>query len=200
MEAALESLQENGSPNIVTLSNAVTYARLVQIVGSRLLPGFPGAGGDIKDGVLSARFGSNTLFGEIDGSRTVRVAQLAEVFTAAKLRYKIPASIADFHRTHAAFIAPTRHFYTESGIVGLQVARSSRLLSKVASEIKGNLRSLKALTPVSMGLVAKLPKWVIVLVFKLMLAIPFTQDVLLGNHAQSAYAEMILLNKELMSR
>ncbi|MNN23518.1 hypothetical protein D3C81_1369200 [compost metagenome] len=47
------------------------YEHWLKIVGDRLLPGFPGAGGDIKEDVLYAQFGSEkhqeTTFGEING-------------------------------------------------------------------------------------------------------------------------------------
>lgn len=45
-----------------------------------MLPGFPGAGGDIKEQVLYAQFGSEkhqgTIFGEISGQETDRVKSL----------------------------------------------------------------------------------------------------------------------------
>jgi hypothetical protein len=45
------------------------YDRWLEIIGDRLLPGFPGAGGDMKDGILYTQFGSEkhqgTIFGEI---------------------------------------------------------------------------------------------------------------------------------------
>jgi 2-dehydropantoate 2-reductase len=200
MESALESLRENQSRTLVTLSNAVTYDRFTAISGSRLLPGFPGAGGDIKDGVLFADFAGKTYFGEIDGSRSDRVRELAGVFERANLPHEIADDMIAFHRTHAAFIAPTRHFYADGKVLDAKTARGFATLGKLADEIKRNMASLDILTPASMNVVAKLPKWVIVGIFKIMLALPFTQDVLLGNHAQGTVAEVALLHEDLRRR
>jgi 2-dehydropantoate 2-reductase len=197
MESALMSLRENQSPIIVTLSNAVTYDRFIALIGSRLLPGFPGAGGDIKDGTLFARFVSKTIFGEIDGSRSKRVRELASVLETAGLPFEISDNITAFHRSHAAVTASHRHFYTNESIVDIQTARSSRLLKLVATEIKSNLGALDVITPASTKIFLKLPKWLIVSVYKAMLALPLTRDALLGSHALGARAETVMLSEEL---
>ncbi|MDR0426022.1 MAG: ketopantoate reductase family protein, partial [Clostridiales bacterium] len=67
--------------------NTVGYGDWIEIVGDRLIPGFPGAGGDMKDGVVSGQFGKKlqgTIFGEIDGTHTDRIEQLARLFGAAR--------------------------------------------------------------------------------------------------------------------
>ncbi|WP_228409490.1 ketopantoate reductase family protein [Radiobacillus deserti] len=46
-ESALTALKDNQSKTIVTLINTIGYDTWLEIVGDRLLPGFPGAGGDI---------------------------------------------------------------------------------------------------------------------------------------------------------
>ncbi|MFC0331426.1 hypothetical protein ACFOLF_23680 [Paenibacillus sepulcri] len=82
----------------------------------RLLPGFPGAGGDIKEDVLYAQFGSKThqgtFFGEINGQTTERVKELAKIFETADLHYEIQKDIQAFHVSHAALAAVNKHFYT----------------------------------------------------------------------------------------
>ncbi|MFD1452671.1 ketopantoate reductase family protein [Oceanobacillus sojae] len=56
-EAALLTLKDNKSKNIVTMMNNSAGLSLWQsILGDKLLPAFPGVGGQIKDGVLYARF------------------------------------------------------------------------------------------------------------------------------------------------
>ncbi|AET59608.1 ketopantoate reductase [Paenibacillus terrae HPL-003] len=83
-ESALSALKHNRSKTIVTLTNTIGYDSWLEIVGDRLLPGFPGAGGDIKEDVLYAQFGSEkhqgTIFGEINGLTTERVKELAQIF------------------------------------------------------------------------------------------------------------------------
>jgi len=56
-ESALLALKSNKSRNIVTMANnSAGFSAWPDIVGDRLLPTFPGAGGQIKDGILYARF------------------------------------------------------------------------------------------------------------------------------------------------
>jgi len=75
-ESALYAIKNNNSKTIITFTNTMGYDRWLEIVGDRLLPGFPGAGGDMKDGILYAQFGSEkhqgTIFGEINGQITER--------------------------------------------------------------------------------------------------------------------------------
>lgn len=71
-ESALLALKDNQSKNIVTMiSNPIGFSSWLDIVGDRLLPAFPGVGGQIKDGILYARFPPKilvaTTFGEISG-------------------------------------------------------------------------------------------------------------------------------------
>lgn len=105
-ESALTALKHNQSKAIVTLTNTVGYDRWLDIVGDRLLPGFPGAGGDIKEDVLYAQFGSEkhqgTIFGEINGQITERVKELAQILESVNLHYEIQPDIQAFHISHAA--------------------------------------------------------------------------------------------------
>ncbi|WP_260866719.1 ketopantoate reductase family protein [Paenibacillus sp. Y412MC10] len=69
-ESALLALKDNQSKNIVTMtSNSIGFSSWLDIVGDRLLPAFPGFGGQMKDGVLHARFLPKiiaaTAFGEV---------------------------------------------------------------------------------------------------------------------------------------
>lgn len=89
-ESALLTLKDNQSKNIVTMTNnSIGFSSWLDIVGDRLLPAFPGFGGQIKDGVLHARFLPKiivaTVFGEINGVVTERIENLARLFKAAKL-------------------------------------------------------------------------------------------------------------------
>lgn len=201
-ESALEAIRNNQSKTVVTLTNTVGYDSWLAIVGDRLLPGFPGAGGDIKDGILNAKFGSKnvqrTVFGEISGEKTDRVMRLAQLLEAANLPYEIPDNIQAFHVSHAATAISMKHFYTADGIVDLRTAKSKRVLRGVAMDMKRNTRMVEQagipLTPAKMKIIGKLPTWLIVLMFRIMLNIRFTRDVLLGNHALAARPEVMMLD------
>ncbi len=202
-ETALSAIKNNHSKTIITLTNTMGYDRWLEIVGDRLLPGFPGAGGDMKDGILYAQFGSEkhqgTIFGEINGQITERVKELAQIFEASNLHYEIQENIKAFHISHTASAIVIKHFYTNTGVMDVETAKSESTLLKIAKELKQNLHLVaKAGIPVipletkSMG---ELSENDIIAMYRQMLSNDFTIDVLLGNHAVSAKAEILLLDE-----
>ena len=170
-------------------------------VGERLIPGFPGAGSDLKDGVLFAQFGSRTAFGEIGNGKTERIDELARVFDEANLPYMIPSDIRAFHVSHAAICAANHHFCTADGLVDVKAAKSSRLILSMVLEMKQNIRSIaQAGVPIADPMaraVGKMPAWVTVLLFRAVLSTKFGTDVMLGNHALSSMPEAMQLNEDL---
>ncbi|EKQ54739.1 MULTISPECIES: 2-dehydropantoate 2-reductase N-terminal domain-containing protein [unclassified Clostridium] len=202
-ESALSAIKNNHSKTIITLTNTMGYDRWLEIVGDRLLPGFPGAGGDIKDGILYAQFGSEkhqgTIFGEINGEITERVTELAQIFEASNLHYEIQKNIKAFHVSHTATAIVIKHFYTNTGMMDIETAKNENTLLKIATELKQNIHLVaKAGIPVippetkSMG---ELSADDIITMYRQMLSNDFTIDVLLGNHAISAKAEILLLDE-----
>ena len=202
-ESALFAIRNNNSKTIITLTNTMGYDRWLEIIGERLLPGFPGAGGDIKDGILYAQFGSEkhqgTIFGEINGQITERVKELAKIFEASNLHYEIQENIQAFHISHTATAIVIKHFYTNTGMMDIETAKSESTLLKIATELKENIHMVtQAGIPVippetkSMGEVSEKD---IIAMYRKMLSNNFTIDVLLGNHAISAKAEIMLLDE-----
>lgn len=203
-ESALTAIQNNRSKTIVTLTNTIGYDNWLKIVGERLLPGFPGAGGDMKEGVLYAQFGSNkhqgTIFGEINGQVTERVKNLAKIFETVDLPYEIQENILAFHISHAAMAVVNKHFYTEDGVVDVETAKSDRILSKIAADIKQNIKLVELagipVTPPETKAFGELPDTDIVSRYRQMLSNDFIIDVKLGNHVINQKAEILLLDEE----
>ncbi|NHN34531.1 ketopantoate reductase family protein [Paenibacillus agricola] len=198
-ESALSAIKNNQSKTIITLTNTIGYDPWLEIVGDRLLPGFPGAGGDIKEGVLYAQFGSKTFFGEINGQTTERVKGLAKIFETADLHYEIQNDIQAFHVSHAALAAVNKHFYTNHGMVDIETARSESILSKVAADIKKNIRLVEqagiTVIPPETKSMGELPEKDIISRYRQMLSNDFIIDVKLGNRAVSKKAEILLLDE-----
>ncbi|MHB8061732.1 MAG: hypothetical protein ACYDG2_03715 [Ruminiclostridium sp.] len=92
---------------------------------------------------------------------------------------------------------------TDSGIVDLKTAKSSAVLGCLAKDIKENFAILKnkqiLVTPANTKILAKLPNWMIVFAFRLMLTFPFTRDVLFGDHALRAKEEPLQLHQAFRS-
>ncbi len=208
VESALVALRDNRSKNIVTMTNiSVGYDSWLNIVGDRLLPGFPSAGGDIKDGILHARFGPKfiqaTIFGEINGKVTNRVKGLAEIFSFANLPYTIPIDISAFQITHAAMVVGmNKAFFTDNGIMDQAAARKIETLRNMVMMTKKYIRLLEKkgipITPPKMKLILKCPDWLIISVFRKLMGTKFMTDTLLGEHAVSAKNEILLLDKDFL--
>lgn len=202
-ESALSAIKNNQSRTIVTLTNTIGYDTWLEIVGDRLLPGFPGAGGDIKGDVLYAQFGSakhqGTIFGETNGIRSDRVKELAKIFESVDLHYEIQEDIQAFHVSHAALAIVNKHFYTNDGMVDLETARSESTLSKIAADLKQNLRLVaQAEIPVIPPETKVMEEWSdsdMISWYRQMLSDDFILDVKLGNHAVSQKAEIMLLDQ-----
>lgn len=202
-ESALTVIKNNQSKSIVTLTNTIGYDSWLEIVGDRLLPGFPGAGGDIKEDVLYAQFGSEkhlgTIFGEINGMTTERVKELAQIFESVDLHYEIQKDIQAFHISHTALAIVNKHFYTNDGMVDLESARSVSTLSKIAADIKQNINLIEQagipVIPPETKALGELPENDIISHYHQMLSNDFIIDVKLGNHAVSQKAEIMLLDE-----
>lgn len=202
-EAALYAIRNNYSKNIITLTNTVGYDRWLEIVGDRLIPGFPGAGGDMKDSILYAQFGSEkhqgTIFGEINGQITKRVKELAQIFEASNLHYEIQENITAFHISHTATAIVIKHFYTNTGMMDIETAKSESTLLKIAAELKQNIAMVAqgriSVIPPETKSMGEMSKEDIMDMYRKMLSNDFTIDVLLGNHAVSAKEEIMLLDE-----
>lgn len=202
-ESALTAIKNNKSKNIITLTNTMGYDKWLEIVGDRLLPGFPGAGGDIKDGVLYAQFGSEkhqgTIFGEINGQISERVRELAQILEEAGLHYIIQEDIKAFHISHVATAIVIKHFYTDEGMMDVETARSESTLRKVAVELKENISLVEKsgipVIPQETKAMGDMSEEDIISMYRKMLSNDFTIDVILGNHAVTAKTEIMLLDE-----
>jgi len=177
------------------------YDHWLEIAGDRLLPGFPGAGGDIKEDVLHAQFGSDkhqgTIFGERDGRVSERIKDLAKIFEAVDLQYEIQKNMLAFHISHTALAIVNKHFYTEDGMVDVETARSESILCKIAADIKENIQLVKRagipVIPPETKAMGELSENDIISRYRQMLSNDFIIDVKLGSHANSQKAEIMLL-------
>ncbi|MEK3964853.1 MULTISPECIES: ketopantoate reductase family protein [Paenibacillus] len=207
-EAALLALKDNQSKNIVTMiSNSIGFSSWLDIVGDRLLPAFPGFGGQIKDGVLHARFLPKfiaaTAFGEINGVATERIENLAKLFKTAKLPYVIKKDMQAYLITHSVSdIAMLSFLHSENKIIDKKTARTRKTARKITVTLKAYLREIQKagvlIDPPILKMVLKFPNLLLDLFFMTWLRTKMVRDMMLPDYANNANNEIVQLSNDLM--
>lgn len=201
---ALEELRNNISGTIVTMVNSLDdYKKWEDICGSgRIIPGFPGAGGSIDNGILNAGLTpaivQPTTFGEISGERTIRITELADLFRRSRIPYQIVSDMHLWQLCHLAMVVPIADAYYESKEPE-KAGTDSTLMSKTAEKICRNMKWLKKhkgkLSPGKFYIFLILPKHLI----KIGLAFAFKSkfgDVFMYRHSMKAPDEMRELHRQ----
>ncbi|PJN55014.1 hypothetical protein PAEVO_17350 [Paenibacillus sp. GM2FR] len=207
-ESALLALKDNQSKNIVTMTNnSIGFSSWLDIVGDRLLPAFPGFGGQIKDGVLHARFLPKiivaTAFGEINGVLTERIENLAKIFKAARLPYVIKKDMQAYLITHSVSdIAMLSVLHSENKIIDKKTARTRKTARKITVTLKAYLRAIQkagvSIDPPMLKLVLKFPNLLLDLFFMTWLRTEMVRDMMLPDYANNANNEIVQLSNDLM--
>ncbi|NEU59898.1 2-dehydropantoate 2-reductase N-terminal domain-containing protein [Paenibacillus sp. ALJ109b] len=207
-ESALLALKDNQSKNIVTMtSNSIGFSSWLDIVGDRLLPAFPGFGGQIKDGVLHARFLPKfiaaTAFGEINGVVTERIENLATLFKTAKLPYVIKKDMQAYLITHSVSdIAMLSFLHSENKIIDNNTARTRKTARKITVTLKAHLRAIQkagvSIDPPMLRMVLKIPNIFLDLFFMTWLRTKMVRDMMLPDYANNANNEIVQLSNDLM--
>ncbi|MFS0855770.1 ketopantoate reductase family protein [Paenibacillus taichungensis] len=207
-ESALLALKDNQSKNIVTMtSNSIGFSSWLAIVGDRLLPAFPGFGGQIKDGVLHARFLPKfiaaTAFGEINGVVTERIENLATLFKTAKLPYVIKKDMQAYLITHSVSdIAMLSFLHSENKIIDNNTARTRKTARKITVTLKAHLRAIQkagvSIDPPMLRMVLKFPNIFLDLFFMTWLRTKMVRDMMLPDYANNANNEIVQLSNDLM--
>jgi 2-dehydropantoate 2-reductase len=208
-ESALLAIKDNQSKNIITMiNNSVGFSSWLDIVGDRLLPAFPGIGGQIKDGILYARFPPKALatamFGEISGLMTERAEKLAKLFEIAKLPYKINKDIKSFLITHSVFdIAMISILNFENKIIDEKTARTKKTAQKITFTLKTYLRAIQKagviINPSAIRILLKCPNFILDFFFMIWLRTKMVKDMMLPDFANNANKENVRLNMDLLN-
>ncbi|MDR9746142.1 ketopantoate reductase family protein [Paenibacillus taichungensis] len=207
-ESALLALKDNQSKNIVTMtSNSIGFSSWLDIVGDRLLPAFPGFGGQIKDGVLHARFLPKfiaaTAFGEINGVVTERIENLAKLFKIAKLPYVIKKDMQAYLITHSVSdIAMLSFLHSENKIIDKKTAKIRKTARQITVTLKAHLRAIQkagvSIDPPMLRMVLKFPNIFLDLFFMTWLRTKMVKDMMLPDYANNANNEIVQLSDDLM--
>lgn len=201
-ESALLALKDNQSKNIVMMTNSsMGFSTWQNIVGDRILPAFPGFGGQIKDGILYARFAPKfliaTMVGEISGLETERIENLSKIFKTAKLPCTINKDMEAYLITHSiSDIALLGGLYFENNISDEKKAH------KITTTLKTYLRAIQKagvdINPPVFKIMLKCPNFVLDFFFNIWLRAKFVKDMMLPDYASNATNEVVKLKSDLL--
>lgn len=205
----LPSLAANRStPNILFIGNNAAgpdeYIRA--LTQERALLGFLTAGGTTDGPVVRYAEGdesrkSTFTIGEVDGTITPRLEEIAEVLKSIGYNVVLCPNIDAWLKTHAALVAPLAGALTLAGGDNFSLARDRKNVRLAAKGIRESLHILQAknipLIPSAAKLYIRLPEFLLVFLMQRLLA---RKEVGYAfAHADKAEPEMALLIAELLA-
>ena len=143
------------------LNNPVGMRQYEQLDAQRVVPGFPAVGG-VREGDIVRYFTLRqvpTMLGEIDGSVTPRLHELAAMFKQAGFSSKLSSNMLAWLKTHAIM---DMGIITSSRMMGgsAQLARSRPNVVWLAQSMREGLLALRALgTPLTPFYLSVLFRW-----------------------------------------
>ena len=205
LHEALMELKSNTSPTIVTMVNSIeNYKIWENLCGAgRILPAFPGAGGDFKDGVLDAALTPSivqpTTFGEVDGKKSQRVKMLTEILKKSHIPYEIVKDMHSWQLCHLAMVVPIADAYGEAENPA-KAGYEKELMKKTACRMKRNYVALHrngiVLSPCKMNMFRFIPKHMLAFSLRFIFQSGFGNTFMYG-HVQKAPEEIKELHREL---
>lgn len=187
------------TPNLMLMSNnAAGPGEILAALGrERVLLGFPGAGGTRREGlvrynILPGWFQPTTL-GELDGTLSPRLRQIAAALRAAGFPVALTTQIDAWLKTHVALVSPIAHAVYAAGGDIYRLARTGDGLVLLVRAVREGLRVLEAhgipVTPVHYRALTWLPEPLLVAVLRLTLRTNYA-DLVIARHANAARGEM----------
>lgn len=200
----LPVLARNQSPNIVFMGNNLSGPdEFTRILGKdRVMMGAVYAAGK-RDGSLIRAIVAKSVaapFGELDGTITPRLTQLARIFRQAGFKLEPSTDIVDFQTTHAVGVALIAKLTIKHGCVASALAHSAedlRLFIEARREAHHVLRALgRRIVPWSEAAIGRIPVFLQVVGLRVLLNSKFG-EVGLAWHCSQAPDEMRQLAIEL---
>ena len=202
IDQILPILSRNNSNNFVfVVNNPLGYSKYISAVGKeRVMIGFPSAGGERKDGVVSyfigtgiARVIQTTTFAELDGLKTTRLKKLVEIFRRAKFDPTISKDIDAWQKTHIAFVVPISNALYQYNSDNIMLAKSRKTINEMILATREGFAALKengiSIEPFKLRFYY-LPKW---------LLCTFYQDLFLTKISEYSMAKHTIVAKQEIS-
>lgn len=204
----LLDIKENGNAKLflVLTNNPSGYRFWLDAIGSdRLLVGFPGAGGILRDHVveytIAPKLIQPTTLGEPSGAVSPRVREIAELIRRAGIPVATCNNMDAWQKYHVAWVSPLANAIRIAEGSGKNLADDPALVDHLLNAIRESMGCLRNLGyPVHPRmLVAFL--WIPKSILRLALRHWFKSrhfDLIIVRHAEAAKQELALISKELL--
>lgn len=179
IDEILPKLRENKSNNIVfVVNNPLGYEKYINAIGKeRVMIGFPSAGGERKEGVVTyfigrgiARIMQSTTFGEVDGSESERLNKLIKIFRRAKFGPAKSNDMDSWQKTHIAFVIPIANALYKFQSDNYKLAKSKKTIKQMIFATREGFRALRDnginVTPKKLNFYY-LPVWLITALYQI---------------------------------
>ncbi len=207
VDSVLESLARNCSENIVFVVNtAAGYEEWKRAVGAeRLMIGFPSAGGERLNGGVRYFVGrglmrvfQTTTFGEANGKKSQRMANLIGMFRRAGIPCVDCADMDAWQKTHVAMVTSIANALYGHGCDNKRLAASWKDVRNMVLGIKEGFAVLEKLgiriTPRKLAF-WRLPAGMLTVAFKAVMGTQLA-ELTMAKHCIAARSEMVALQAE----
>ena len=186
------------TPNILFMfNNAAGPDEMINALGrERVLIGFPGAGSTRKDHVVRYMIVSGrqqpTTFGELDGSTTPRLEEIAAMFKNAGFPVAISSQMDAWLKTHVAEVSPMANALYMAGGDNYRLARTRDAIVLMIGAIRESYKVLQKLNIPIIPSRHKILKWIPEPILVALMKPIFKSDKMadLIGHAHAARYEM----------
>jgi 2-dehydropantoate 2-reductase len=192
------------TPNVLFMfNNAAGPDEMINALGrERVLIGFPGAGGTRKGHVVRYMVVSGrqqpTTFGELDGSTTPRLEQIAGVFKGAGFPVAISSQMDAWLKTHVAEVSPMANALYMAGGDNYRLARTRDAIVLMIRAIREGYKVLQELNipimPAKHKILKVVPEPILVALMRPIFKSDKMADLI--GHAHAARIEMVQIGSE----
>ncbi|MBK6964607.1 MAG: ketopantoate reductase family protein [Bacteroidales bacterium] len=197
------ALKSNSSSNIVFMVNnpdgSSEYTKYLD--KEKIILGFPGAGGEIKNGKVNCHVVSGliqpTTIGEIHHLKSARLSKLKELLQSAGFPTEINSNMDLWLINHLAMVCPLANAIYADGGNNYTVSKNKVVLRKTAGALKEAFRFLKQtnrkINPPKFNFFIYCPTGLLAFLLKFIYNTKWAKTVIC-MHALNAKQEMKLLN------
>ncbi len=205
LASVLPIIADNVSPNVLFMVNNPSGPdEMIQALGAeRVIIGFPGAGGTREGHVVKYRQVSRrlqcTTIGELDGSQSGRVREIAELLRRAGFAVAVSLRMDAWLRTHVALVSPIANAIYMAGAKGTDLGADGEVLRLMVGAVKEGLRVLDrlqiAVEPRKYRVLQWIPEGLLISIVRPRIGTP-QWELTVVKHALSARDEMKCLSDE----